>query len=196
MIFQFLFLILNLFLVCYLIFLVIEILNFIIRKMPTVPTSSQAIDFILEIIEGKSDGRKTFVDLGCGWARVLIAVKKKYPKMEVIGYENLPTQFLLAKIAVFFSGTKAKVFYKDLFRADLTNADIVFCYLYPHLMKGLENKLEKELKEGALVIANAFPLSGWQPHKIIKTASKNPDCKKIFIYPVRSSLGTKIIYPS
>jgi len=166
----------------YLVFIIIDFLNFIIRKIPSVPTSSRTIEFILEIIRKKKDNRKTFVDLGCGGGKVLISLKKKYPEIEVIGYENWPTQFLLAKIMLFFSGVKAKIFYKDLFQADLTNAQIVFCYLYPHLMERLEPKLKKELKEGALIISNTFPLSNWQPSQILITNNKNPDFKKIFVY--------------
>lgn len=175
-------LIFGFFLIFYLAFLISELLNFVIRKIPPVPTSPQTIKFILETIKEKGETQKIFVDLGCGAARVLIAVKKKYPQMEIIGYENWLSQFLLAKIMLFLSRTKAKVFYKDLFRADLSNADIVYFYLYPHLIKRLEKKLEKELKDGALVVANTFPLPHRKPIKIIITNNKKPDFKKIFVY--------------
>jgi len=166
--------------IIYLLFLNIDLLNFIIRKCPPLPTSSKTIKSVLAII-GRYE-TKTFIDLGCGMARMLAAVKKKYPQMEVIGYENWPTQFILARLVLFFSRIKGKIFYKDLFQAKLENADIVYCYLFPELMGKLEKKLEKELKDNALVISNTFPFPHWKPKEIVITDSKTPAHKKIFIY--------------
>lgn len=175
---------LELLLIClailYLLFLNIDLLNFIIRKGPPLSSSSKTIKSVLAII-GKYEG-KTFVDLGCGTARTLVAVKKRHPQMKVIGYENWPTQFILAKLLLFFSGIKGKIFYKDLFQARLENADIVYCYLFPELMEKLEKKLEKELKDNALVISNTFPFPHWKPKEIVITNSKTSAHKKIFIY--------------
>lgn len=174
--------IVNLFAVIFLIYLIFEILNYLIKKVPPVSTSSKNIKYILEILNKEKRGKGLFVDLGCGTAKVLIAVKRKYPEMKVIGYEIWPTQFLLAKIRVFLSKTKTKIFYKDLYQADLKNADIVFFYLFPHLMVKLKEKLEKELKPDVLIICNTFLLPNWQPLYTITTNEKVSDSEKIFVY--------------
>lgn len=173
------------FVIIYILFLNIDILNLVIRKKPPLPTSSAAIKSVFDLME-KHQG-KTFVDLGCGMGKMLAAVKKRFPRMEVEGYENWPTQFILARIILFFSGTKGKIFYKDLFHADLKNADIVYCYLYPELMEKLEKKLEKELNDDVVVISNSFPLPHWKPRETIITNPKKPEYKKIFVYRKRSN---------
>ncbi len=173
---------LSLILIFYLVFTISWLLTFIIGKVPPLPSSSRAIRFLLDIIKERGNTPKVFVDLGSGFATVLIEVKKNFPQMEVIGYENWPTQFLLAKLMLFLSGTKAKVIYKDLFKADLKNADIVFCYLFPNFMEKIEAKFEKELKPGALAISSTFQLPNWKPIRTIITNEKRPDSEKICIY--------------
>lgn len=102
--------------------------------------------------------------------------------MQVIGYENWPAQFLLSKLRLLISGTNAQVIYKDLFKSNLKNADIVFCYLLPNFMEKLEPKLKKELKPGALVVSNTFPFPDWKPVRTIITNEKKPDFEKIYTY--------------
>ncbi len=174
-------LILNFFLMLFLLFLSIELFNLVIlKKIPSLPTSSRVLKYIFKILD--TEKGKVFIDLGCGAGKVLIQIKKRCPQMEVIGYENSLTQFLLAKIMIFFSGTKPKILYKDLFLADLKNADIVFCYLSSGVMPKIEAKFERELKQGTLFISNTFPLPNWKPVQTIITNEKNPNFEKLFIY--------------
>lgn len=168
--------IVNILLFIFIVFLISAVLNFFVKKIPPLGTFSNTINIILTILENKKEG--IFVDLGCGTGKVIVAVKKRFPAMEVLGYESWLTQFLLAKMMIFLSGVRVKVFYRDLFRADLSKADVVFCYLFSHLMPTLEKKFEKELKSGTLVISNTFPLPNWKPIQIISLTKID----KIFIY--------------
>jgi hypothetical protein len=52
---------------------------------------------------------------------------------------------------------------RDFFRADLGDAALVCCYLYPGAMRRLAPKLERELRPGALVVSNSFLVPGWEP---------------------------------
>jgi SAM-dependent methyltransferase len=172
--------ILILFLIFLLIFIILDVSNSLFRKIYSVPSSSRATQAILKILEKRKKG--IFVDLGCGMGKLLIAVKKKYPEMEVAGYENWPSQFFLAKLLIFLSGAKIKIFYKNLFLADLNQANIIYCYLSKNLIKKLEKKLEIELKGGTLVISSTFPFPNWKPNQVIVTNQKNPNFEKLFIY--------------
>lgn len=162
-------------------FIIVDFLNFLARKAPSLPSDSLAIKNLLSILEEKQSG--TFVDLGCGMASVIIAVKKRSPKMNVVGYENWPTQFLLAKILSFFSGVKVDIYYRSFFRADLEKADIIFCYLFPNVMARVESKIRGSLKTGAIFISSSFPLPDWKPSRIIPTGNDN-----------KLGLGTLFIY--
>jgi hypothetical protein len=53
----------------------------------------------------------------------------------------------------------------DLFREDFSKADILMTYLTMPHMEQLRPKFESELKQGAIVICNTFPVPGWTPAK-------------------------------
>ncbi|TSC75676.1 MAG: type 12 methyltransferase [Parcubacteria group bacterium Gr01-1014_30] len=172
----------NLIALLWALFILSELVNFWVRKVPALPASKKAINVLLEILEKDKPNPKTFVDLGSGSGRVLAAVKKKYPPTKVVGYENWPTQFFLAKALLFFSGKEAELIYKNLYQADLGEADVVFCYLFPNFMEKIEEKLERELKPGALFITSSFPLPKWQPERTLVSRPKNPNFEKMFVY--------------
>lgn len=163
-------------------FIIFSLLGSILRKVPLISSSSETIPIILDKLKNKNNG--VFIDLGCGNGKILTAVKRKYPKMEVIGYENWFSQFFLAKLFTFFSGVKVKIFYKDLFSADLEKADFVFCYLFNHFMPKLESKIKKEMKDQSIVIANTFHFKDWQPIFSCYVGEKRPDFEEIFIYKI------------
>lgn len=107
-------------------------------------------------------------DVGCGDGRFLVAARKRYA-VRAIGYEINPWAYLLAKIMVWYSGTRAIIYYKDFWRADLGDADIVFCYLFPDVMSRLRDKLTQEARVGTRVISCNFEVPGWRPDRILKT---------------------------
>ena len=57
----------------------------------------------------------------------------------------------------------------------LHDIDVVFLYLLPGLLSKISEKLSRELKHGAIVISNAFPIPGWTP-------TQNKD--SVFLYRI------------
>ena len=51
----------------------------------------------------------------------------------------------------------------DISAFALYHTDVVFLYLLPGLLSKISGKLSSELKQGAIVISNAFPIPGWTP---------------------------------
>jgi hypothetical protein len=58
-------------------------------------------------------------------------------------------------------------------KADLPEADVVFCYLFSDVMKPLSKKLRSELKTGAVVVSCIFALPDW--HADIEIRAIDPD---------------------
>ncbi len=52
---------------------------------------------------------------------------------------------------------------RSFWKADVSNATIVFLYQLPDHMQKLQDKLEKELPIGARVISNTFTFPTWPP---------------------------------
>ncbi len=155
------------------------ILSFFITRVPFIRSPEKIKNKILEVAGIKEND--VLYDLGCGIGDLLVLVERKY-RVKAYGFELSPIPFLIAKLNIYFHKSSAQVFCKDFFKADLSKADIVFCYLMPEINKKLSSKLTKELKKGAKVLSYAFSFLDWIVDK--KIVLKNNDRKStpIFLY--------------
>lgn len=142
-----------------------------------VSTSRAKIAAFINAVPMKAD--QMLVDLGCGDGRVLREAHKRYG-VRTVGYEINPLAYLKARL--FSIGlNKIKIRRQNFWKADLSEADVVFCYLYPDVMKRLAAKLFAGLKPGAIVVSSNFALPGCVPCRILRLdGSRHND--PIYIY--------------
>jgi len=129
-----------------------------------VHTPTPRIQYVLENIDIKKG--QLIVDLGCGDARLLSYILKKH-RVQAVGYEVNPYPYIMAKIRSFFK-KDLKIIKKDFFHVSLKKADIIFCYLFPDILKDLALRLKENHKKGALLISFNFPMPGYIPKKILR----------------------------
>jgi len=144
-----------------------------------IPAHKKGIAKALELAEIKP-GEK-FYDLGCGDGRVLVEAVKKY-NCYGIGYELVFFYYVLARLRAKFSGEERRIEIrlKNIFQADLENADVIFCFLTPGLMKKIGELLkEKKLKKGTRIISYAFSIKGMEP---VEKISHSEDNWNIYLY--------------
>ncbi len=105
----------------------------------------------------------TAVDLGSGDGRIPIAAALTGAKG--IGYEIHLGLVWLSRWKAFRAGVNHRTtfFCRSMWKADLSNATVVFLYQIPYAMRSIGEKLKKELPPGARIISNAFLLTGWKP---------------------------------
>lgn len=62
----------------------------------------------------------------------------------------------------------------DIFRVDLTSADVIFLYLTTSANEKIRPKLDTELKKGVRIVSHDYEIVGWKP---VKTDSfcENPN---------------------
>jgi SAM-dependent methyltransferase len=119
------------------------------------------------------------VDIGCGDGRVLRDARRRYG-VRARGFEVNPIAYLMARLRTF--GMKGiEIRYSDFWKAALDEADVVFCYLFPDVMKRVADKLETELRPGARVVSCNFPLPGWEPREVLHPDS-SPHSDPIYLY--------------
>jgi trans-aconitate methyltransferase len=121
------------------------------------------------------------IDLGCGDGRVLRMVRRRYGTC-TIGYEMNPVAYIKARILCAGVGD-ISVRMQNFWKADLSAADVVFCYLFPDVMVRLSEKLRRELKPGATVVSCNFELPGWQPGRILRPGNSLHN-DPIYIYKI------------
>lgn len=146
-----------------------------------IPASHRVIKAALELAKIKEG--ETIHDLGSGDGRVLLDAAKEH-NCKGVGYELILPFFLLSKLKVFLSGNndKIKLHFKNFYKADLSQADVIFCYLIPHGMKKLSDKFKKEpLKKGARIVSFSFKIKDWEPKKVLKLDKNTPN---IYLYEI------------
>ena len=147
--------------------------------VPFISTNKKDFKNILEAV-GLQPGEIIY-DLGCGKAHLLIYAAKKF-RAKGVGYELTLWPYLWAKFKIYLTKVDVKVFRQNFFGADLTKADVVFCYLFPEVMAKLEPKFSQELKSGSRVVSYAFKLPTKVPEKTVITNDDNTELGKIYVY--------------
>lgn len=129
-----------------------------------VSTSRIRINAFLEALPMQPG--QVLYDLGCGDGRVLRAANQRYG-VRAVGFEINPMAYFLAKIkSIGRNGVKIK--YGGFNAYNIGEADVVFCYLFPDVLKAIRDKLESELKPGAYIVSCNFPLPGLSPERVIR----------------------------
>ena len=106
------------------------------------------------------------MDLGCGDGRVLRQAYKNYG-VRAIGFEvNLLAYLKARMLSIGMKGVKIKR--KNFWTQNLAEADVVFCYLYPDVLKKLAAKLQTELRPGTLVVSCNFAMPGFNPLTVLR----------------------------
>jgi SAM-dependent methyltransferase len=129
------------------------------RGAPWVPTHREIVDRMLRMA-GVKPG-ETVYDLGCGDGRVLVAAARRFGA-RAVGVELDLGRYLWSLLVVTATGLlgRVRVIRGDLFKVDLSPADVVFCYLLQETNERLKDKLRKELRPGARIVSNTFHFSG------------------------------------
>jgi len=106
-------------------------------------------------------------DLGCGDGRVVITAVQEFGA-QAIGVEmreDLVKQ-ALNKVSELGLDGKVKIVHSDLFKVDISPADVVTLYLTTSANDKVKPKLEAELKQGARIVSHDYEILGWRPVKI------------------------------
>lgn len=108
------------------------------------------------------------MDLGSGDGRLLIAAAKAGAKKS-IGYEIQHWLVKRSRELVEKENLTDKIeIHPDSFwHTDVSNTNLVLLYQISYAMKGIEEKLKKELPIGARVVANGFKFPKWREERTI-----------------------------
>jgi len=122
---------------------------------PWVPSSMQVVYEMMEMAGVGPDD--VVYDLGCGDGRMLLATARRY-RARAVGIEIDPLRYLWCQflITIFFQRKNVRIIFGNLFNKDLSEADVVMCYLMPDALAKLEKKFKKELRPGTRVVSNRF----------------------------------------
>ena len=147
-----------------LIFIALSIILWTLRLgIGPTPSSPKVIKTIQDILPDSVNGE--VIEMGCGWGQLLPTLIKRYSSCPVIAYERSPVPFYFS-----YHRFKSLITVKkdDFFQADLSQAGLVICYLYPGAMKRFSKEIMPKLPENCWVISHTFSIPGYTPNTFIR----------------------------
>jgi len=132
---------------------------------PFVATPLPVVKQMLILSEIKPN--EIIYDLGCGDGRVVIMAAQEFGArgIGVEMREDLVKQ-ALSKVSDMGLEGQVKIIQSDIFKVDLTQADVVTLYLTTSANDKIKPKLEAELRPGTRVVSHDYEILGWRPAKI------------------------------
>ena len=123
---------------------------------PYLPSHRKQINQGLDLLKIKPG--EVVYEFGCGDGYVLRLLAKRGAK--AIGYELNPLLFVVAWLACLKYGSAVKVRLGNFWKADISEADIVYVFLLDRFMKRLDQKLVREAKKGTRLLSYTFQIPG------------------------------------
>ena len=169
-------------LLVFFVFFVIQFFNIFFRGFaPFVSTRPKVMLAVLDELKERleKDTDKVVIELGCGKAGFLRAMREYYPKAKLIGVEYSFLPMFIARIQNALSKSNLKLIKKNIIDTDISEADVIYCYLNRKTMEALEIKLEAECKNNTIVVSNSFSLPKRDPEKVLEIDGVK---EKVYIY--------------
>jgi len=140
----------------------------------TVPTPQEAVERMVEVAR-LQPGEKVY-DLGCGDGRIVITAALR-ARISAIGVDIDPEQVTRSRANAERAGVG------DIYKTDFSDADAVFLYLQPDLLRGLIPQLRR-MKPGSRIITFDFGLDGAKPSLVERGAFGERSHATIYRYDV------------
>ncbi len=112
----------------------------------------------------KFSAKDVVVDLGCGDGKLISDIADLGVK-RAVGYEFSILTYLLAKFLGWQTKNKAEIIYGNFWNQDLSEFNVVFCFLLDTSMKRFGKDIWPNLNPGTIVLVNQFKIPGVDPVK-------------------------------
>lgn len=134
---------------------VTSFVGFVKTKVPQIPTAARDIEML--VAKGLLSKEDLVVDLGSNNGKVLFMIEKLVGSRGR-GYELALWSCLYAWIKIRLTKSAVKIVWGDFFKSDISDATVVYTYLYPFLMPSVGEKIKKDCRPGTKVIVRDFPI--------------------------------------
>lgn len=129
---------------------------------PFVATPLQVVRHMLTLAELRPG--ETFYDLGAGDGRTVVMAAQEFGARSVgVELREDLAKKALATVQDLGIQDRVTIVQEDMFRVDLSQANVVFLYLTTSANDKIKPKLEKELKEGSRIVSHDYEVLGWKP---------------------------------
>lgn len=148
-------------------------------RVPYVKTDKKYLPIIFAHLNITKNS--TIYDLGCGAGYFLFAAEKYEPK-KIVGYELSPLHACWGKLKIWFKKSAVKIYYQNFFKANISDADIIYLYLVPSVLNKIWLKIKKECHAGTQIICLGSPLNNETVAQIITMEPDKKNSSLAYLY--------------
>lgn len=161
------------------------------KGVPNIRTAPVARRRIIERLKADYEAKKetqaepyTIMDLGSGSGIFAREIAKAMPEARVIGLELSPVSHAKAQKEKMRQGLENLTHERaDFYARDLSDLDAVVFFLNAYEMGRLAEKLDHDLKKGAMAVSNRFRLhKPWEPEETVPVQTFRRGQKEFHIY--------------
>jgi SAM-dependent methyltransferase len=158
------------------------------RFSPFVGSNPENVRRMVELAAPRSG--ETVIDLGSGDGRIVFEALEKRPGVRGVGVDINAELVQKANAEAKARGLADRVrfLHQNAFDADVANADVIFMWLFPELMRLLRPKILAQARAGARVVVSTWDLGSWQPDAVDDAGGASPATRK-WIVPARIEGG-------
>ncbi len=131
------------------------LLGFVMTRVPFIRTPSRDIERIIRLGDINEDD--TVYDLGSGDGKMVFALTRTTGARGV-GFEQTHWTHLLASIKNKFLGNRNLFLRDNFFDHSWQGATVIYCYLYPPLMRQVGDKIKTDCRPGTRIVVRDFPI--------------------------------------
>ena len=137
-------------------------------KTPPAPTMPWVRKKIVALLTRyvPTDSTVQMVDLGCGWGGMTVSLAKTYKNATIHGYEITTFPYLVSKIASLFFWGRVKIHNSDMYKADLSQFQVLYCYLPTFILTDLLPQFAS-LRPGTVIVTSGWAIPGYTPTEVI-----------------------------
>ena len=153
---------------------------------PFITSADAVVDKMVELAQLTNED--VVYDLGCGDGRIIITAAM-HSRCRGVGFDIDPERVAEARKNVELHGVGRLVTIKeeDIFRVDLSKANVAVMYLLPWMMQRLTPQFE-EMLPGSRIVSHDFYIEGVEPERVAVVqadASSSPHFVFMYTVPLR-----------
>ncbi|MCB1958226.1 MAG: class I SAM-dependent methyltransferase [Rhodocyclaceae bacterium] len=146
-------------------------------RVPLFLSNRQTVAAVSRLLEARAEG--ALLDIGSGTGSLLRPLARTHPGWRLVGIESAPLPHWLSRWLA-RGQPNIRLARGDFFAADWGDFDVIYAFLSPVPMARVWAKACREMKPGALVVSNAFPIPEVAPGEVIEVGDRR--ATRLYVY--------------
>ena len=150
---------------------------------PFITSADVVVDKMIELAQLTEDD--LVYDLGCGDGRIIVTAALK-SGCRGVGFDIDPKRVAEANknVELHDVGRLVSIEEQDIFKTDLSQANVALMYLLPWMMQRLPPQFEK-MKPGSRIVSHDFHIDGVEPERVVRVDVEATHSRHVlFLYTV------------